>query len=287
MTKKYFITGSAGQLGKEFVRYFRENKISFSAPSESECNITDFDRVRALIKNENPEVILNCAAYNAVDQAEEDQEKAFLINADAVKNLALVAKEINALFIHYSTDYVFDGASLSPYTEESAPNPLNVYGKSKRAGEVLVQEIGGDFLIFRTSWVYGEGTQNFLSKLAGWAEKNAVLSITSDEISVPTSTLTLVRLTLSAVEKNLRSLYHLTNSGSASRFKVAQEYCRLKGLQNTLTECSIDEFNTAAIRPKNSAMSNAKLARDLGVSIPSWQDALKEFLARQDANGHE
>ncbi len=280
MIEKYFITGSNGQLGKEFVKVFTEKGISFSAPAEDACDITSHAALRALVISEAPTVIINCAAYNAVDVAEENKETAYSVNAEAVANLATIAKEIGALFIHYSTDYVFDGEDTTPYSELSTPHPMNVYGKSKLKGETAVQESGAESLVFRTSWVYGEGTQNFLFKLSGWAEKNEVLCVTSDEVSVPTYTQTIVDVTLRAIEKELCGLYHLTNSGTASRFEVAQEFIKLKGLSNTLTECSIDEFNTAAHRPKNSAMTNAKLAADLGIEIPTWQAAMKQFLCR-------
>jgi dTDP-4-dehydrorhamnose reductase len=275
---KILITGSGGQLAKEFIRVFTARGIACSAPPESECDITGEDTMRARLDEESPTVLINCAAYNAVDRAEDEPETAMRVNAESPGMLARVARDAGILFVHYSSDYVFDGTRSTLYTEDDPPAPLNIYGKSKLRGEELVRESGGDCLIFRTSWVYGEGQQNFLYKLSEWARAKDTLSITTDEVSIPTSTRLIVELTVAALDKKLRGLYHLVASGCGSRFDVAREYTRLKKIPVTIRPCSIDDFDLPARRPKHSAMSNARLARDLGVTIPDWRDELALFV---------
>ena len=151
------ITGGAGQLAKEFQRFFKKNSIDFLAPNRLELDITDFDKVRDYILNNNIELVLNCAAYNLVDKAEEEKDSAYMINAYAVENLAKICKKKRIEFVTYSTDFVFDGTKDSEYTEENEINPLSVYGRSKALGERLALEENKRTFIFRVSWVFGEG----------------------------------------------------------------------------------------------------------------------------------
>ena len=278
--KKILIAGSAGQLGSEFVRVLeKRNDYDYVAPEESDFSITDYDQVRKVVSDANPDIIINCAAYNAVDDAEDNPDIAFAVNRDAVRNLAEVCRENNIFFIHYSSDYVFDGTKMDFYVEDDEPNPLNVYGKSKLEGERAVQEILDEYLIFRLSWVFGRGKQNFLYKLSQWAEKNSVLKISADEVSVPTYTGTIVDVTLKSIERGVSGLYHLTNSGYASRYELARYYMKKKGLGNFIVPVPMETFPVKATRPGFSAMSNQKISDDSGIIIPSWEDGIDDFVS--------
>jgi len=271
---KFLITGARGQLAREFIAYFQEKGYGFAAFSKEELDVFDFEKVYQTIKEIKPDIIINCSAYNQVDLAEKEKHLVYKVNTIGVYNLAISAREIKAKLVHYSTDYVFDGTKVGFYTEEDQPNPLNEYGKSKLFGEFFIQEVLENYLIFRVSWVYGKGTQNFLYKLEEWAKKQEVLKIVVDEFSVPTSTRTIVEVTLKALDAELTGLYHLTNSGYASRYEWAKEYFRLKGIDKLVYPALQTDFNLPAKRPKWSVMSNKKISKALGIAIRDWREEL-------------
>jgi len=275
--RKVLITGASGQLGKEFVKVLSSKGIDFVALERKDLDVTNFEKVYKTLKEINPSVVINCSAYNQVDLAETEILKAFSTNAIGPYNLAITCREINAKLIHYSTDYVFDGIKKGLYTEEDSPNPLNQYARSKLLGEELVKQVLEDYLILRVSWVYGEGTQNFLYKLEEWAKKQEVLKVVVDEFSVPTSTKTIVEVTLKAIDAGLTGLYHLTNSGYASRYEWAKEYFKLKGINKLVYPALQADFNLPAKRPKWSVMSNEKISKALGINIRDWKEDLKSF----------
>ncbi|ODA43932.1 dTDP-4-dehydrorhamnose reductase [Thermodesulfovibrio sp. N1] len=274
---KLIITGAQGQLGREFIANLQEKGFDFIAFSKKELDVSNFVMVYQTIKAVKPDVIINCSAYNHVDLAEKERYLAHKVNSIGVYNLTIVASEVKAKLIHYSTDYVFDGTKQGFYTEEDDPNPLNEYAKSKLYGETLLQDFLDNYLIFRTSWVYGAGTQNFLYKLEQWAKDHEIIKIVVDEFSVPTSTRTIVEVTLKALDMGLNGLYHLTNSGFASRYEWAKEYFTLKGIKKLIYPALQADFNLPAKRPKWSVMSNEKLSKILGTDIPDWKGELKEF----------
>ncbi len=207
---KILIAGKNGQLGREFVKRLAAPVFEVDAPDETVLDITSIGAVRAVIGvSSRPDVVLNCAAYNLVDDAERDPGPAYAINAGGVEHLAAACREAGALLVHYGTDYVFDGQKGAPYTEEDVPRPINNYGRSKLAGEQILQETSARFLLFRVSWVFGEGKQNFLYKLLQWADDGRSLRVVDDQISIPTSTREIVRLTLLALKGGpLRHLPH-------------------------------------------------------------------------------
>lgn len=276
--KKFLIIGSAGQLGSEFQRVLSERDACFSAPPENECDITNFGQMSSLIKKTAPDIIINCAAYNLVDEAQENPDIAYLVNSTAVKHLANLCSENDIFLVHYSSDYVFDGEKKEPYTEQDFPSPLNEYGLSKLKGEQQVLEITRDYLIFRVSWVIGHSRQNFLYKLGRWAESSDVLNINNEEISVPTFTVDIVNTTLSAINKGITGLYHSPNSGMCSRYELAKCFAAYKGLKNTIVPAAASTFIMKAKRPLYSVMSNQKISAELGIDIPDWKDSLKKFI---------
>jgi len=279
---KILITGANGQLGQEFQRHFESTGTHrITALSKKELDISNFESVSEVLSVNDPSVVINCAAYNLVDRAEDDKDAAFRVNAAGAKNLAALCRKNKAFLIHYSTDYVFDGTKEKYYTEADSTYPLNVYGESKLSGERLLAEENDDFLLFRVSWVFGQGISNFLYKLSEWAKDRDVLKIVCNQVSVPTYTNDIVKYTMTAYDKGLRGIYHLTNSGYASRYELARYFIERLGLKRTVLPTDSNFFNERARRPYFSAMSNRKLSRDLGMEIPEWTDAVKRFVERQ------
>jgi len=273
----YLITGARGQLAREFIAYFQEKGYKFVAFTKEELDVSNFKQVYQVVKEVKPNIIINCSAYNQVDLAEKESYFAYKVNAIGVYNLSLASKEVKAKLVHYSTDYVFDGTKIGFYVEEDEPNPLNEYAKSKLQGELFLKEVLKDYLLFRVSWVYGEGKQNFLYKLEEWAKKQEILKIAIDEFSVPTSTRTIVEVALKALDVGLTGLYHLTNSGYASRYEWAKEYFRLKGIKKLIYPALQADFNLPAKRPKWSVMSNEKLCKVLEITIRDWREELAKL----------
>lgn len=282
--KKFLITGSSGQLAKEFIRSFEKQGFNFSAPGEDQFDITDPAKVRAVIRQYDPDIILNCAAYNLVDNAEDEPQKALKVNSEAVSILAVACEETGIFPVHFSTDYIFDGTKKDFYTEEDRPNPLNVYGQSKLKGEEEIRKELKSFLIFRLSWVFGAGEQNFLYKLSQWAKGKESLKVVSDEVSVPTYTEDVVKVVMRALEQGLEGTYHLTNTGRCSRYEWAKYYFEKMEISTEIQECSITEFSAKAKRPLETVMSNKKISDTLNISIPTWQDAVNRMVYHKRKN---
>ncbi|MBF0485351.1 MAG: dTDP-4-dehydrorhamnose reductase [Candidatus Omnitrophica bacterium] len=276
--KKFLILGAKGQLANAFEDIFRQEGIPAISPSITELDITRFNDVKAFIQKVSPDIILNCAAYNDVESAQTNPELAMLVNAHAVKNLADTCRFKGIIFVHYSSDYVFDGKKGSSYTEDDVPQPLNCYGMSKLKGEEGLRASGAEYLIFRLSWVFGQGTQNFLYKVYQWSKKTDHLKITSDEISSPTYAQDAAHITLLSLERGLRGTFHLTNSGQVSRYEFVRYFIEKKGLSVTVEPALMADFKTKAERPSFSCLSNDKISRALGIQIPSWQNAVDRFI---------
>jgi dTDP-4-dehydrorhamnose reductase len=281
-TQKYLLTGSKGQLGKEFVRIFDNKGYDYIAIDIDELDIGDYPEMKNFFDYFKPDVIINCAAYNNVDGAESDYGSAEKVNSLAPKYLAEISKQQNSFLVHFSSDYVFDGLKNNGlYYENDRVNPINKYGQSKLEGENNIRNLAADYLIFRLSWVYGEGQQNFIHKFREWAQKNDSLNITVDEVSIPTSVKMVAENTMKALEKDLIGLYHLTNSGYTSRYGWAEKLIRILNLDVEINPVEQSHFNLPAKRPKFSAMSNAKISDKLNITIPTWEESLHEFLTNQ------
>ena len=283
---KYLIVGKDGQLGREFIKWLsgglvkslNREKVEWESVGSKECDITNLNQVLKVFESVKPDIVINCAAYNFVDKAEVDYINAFKVNAIGPKNLAFVCSKYNAFLVHYSTDYVFDGKKEGLYTEIDEPNPINQYGKSKLAGETFVKEEFEEYLIFRVSWVYGEGENNFIYKLLQWTKTQEYLKIACDEFSIPTSTRIIADITFKALNNGLKGLFHLTNSGYASRYGWAKEIVSVKKIDKFIYPVSKEIFNLPAKRPDFSAMSNSKISKALGVEISIWEWELRNFL---------
>ena len=275
---KIAITGKNGQLAKEFIKLLSKKGLNFIAFDKSELDISDFETVRKRLKETKPDILINCAAYNLVDKAEEDRKNCYLTNTKGAENLAKLCSEIKCKIVHYSTDYVFDGKKNSLYIEKDTPNPLNYYGKTKLEGENKIKEHCENYLIFRVSWLYGKGNNNFVMKFLNWAKHNDTLQIAENEVSIPTSAKRVAAITVKALANGLKGLYHLTNSGYVSRYGLALKVKEILKLKNNIVPVSSEIFNLKAKRPDFSAMDNSLIAKTLDISIPLWHEDLKEFL---------
>jgi dTDP-4-dehydrorhamnose reductase len=283
---RYLITGRNGQLAKAFVRRLESIAAEYYAPDESQCDITDAAGVRDMVRVYCPGVIINCAAYNLVDRAEQEPGAAFAVNAEGPRILAEAALDQGALMVHYGSDYVFDGTKENGLYRETDPtNPLNEYGKSKLAGEQSVRGMLPErSLVFRLSWVFGEGQQNFIVKLLAWSRTQEFLRVACDEVSVPTWTETVVDVTLKALDQGVTGLYHLTNSGYCSRYEWARSILRRKGIDKLVRPVSMDVFDLPAKRPTFSAMSNQMITGRLSITLPSWEEAVECFLREEHSS---
>jgi len=281
---KFLIAGKNGQLAQAFIRRLEARSLDCLVPDEARLDITNDAKVEEVVASYKPDIIINCAAYNLVDKAEEDHGTAFKVNELGPRNLAHAAKKHKAVIVHFGSDYVFDGRKENGlYVENDTVNPLNEYGKSKLAGERAVREEHDGHLIFRLSWVFGAGKQNFIYKLGEWSDRSEFLKIACDEFSVPTSTETVVDVVMKALDQGVTGLYHLTNSGYCSRYEWARLILKHQGIKKFIRPVSMESFNLPAKRPTFSAMSNEKIAHVLGVAIPTWEEAVKAFLREGSA----
>lgn len=284
---RILLTGRNGQVGLELSRALAPLG-EVIAYDRSGLDLSVPDSIVAAVRSVQPEVLVNAAAYTAVDQAEREPEAAHAVNARGVTVLADEAKRAGALLIHYSTDYVFDGARDRPYFEDDAPNPLNVYGRSKLAGEQAIRQIDCAHLILRTSWVYAERGKNFFLTTRRLLSEKRELRIVSDQVGAPTfagdlaaATATLLAGGVPALGER-RGVYHMTASGSTSWHGFATAIARLEGVDPLARVLPIpsEAYPTPAQRPKNSRLSNEKLLREFGIALPHWETSLAVCHAR-------
>ena len=280
---KILLTGRSGQLGWELARALAPlgEIIAFDRAG---LDLAVPGQIVSVIRSVRPDVLVNAAAYTAVDRAESEPDASFAINAAAVAILAEEAKRARALLIHYSTDYVFDGAKDTPYSEDDRPNPINAYGRSKLAGEQSISSIDGPHLILRTSWVYSARGKNFLLTIRRLLQKRDELRVVSDQIGAPTSAGALAEATAELLRRNgagalgeRSGIYHATARGSTSWHGFAMEIARLErlGLPTRIVPIASSEYPTPAQRPKNSRLSNEKLLRSFGIALPKWEACLE------------
>lgn len=290
MQNKILLFGKTGQLGWELERAL-STEFEVYAYSSQQVDVKDLQNVEKKIEEIKPTIIINASAYTAVDQAEIESETAMHINAEAPAVMAECAQKIKALFIHYSTDYVFDGKKNIPYTEKDLTNPLNMYGKSKLSGEQAVGQVGGAYLILRTSWVYSMRGDNFVTKVIAWAQKGSPLKIVTDQIGSPTWSRSLGQVTTQMIERGKLNLYdyfsaksgiyHLGGAGSVSRFDFAKEILRLSStgkLGAELKPALTSEFPTPAVRPLYTPLDCTKFETIFDIRLPKWQESLQMAL---------
>jgi dTDP-4-dehydrorhamnose reductase len=297
--RRILVTGATGQVGFELLRSLR-GLGRVVAPDRQTLDIANFDQIRRVFSEVKPTLVVNAAAYTAVEQAESDSDTAMRVNADAPGVMAQEARRVGAMLFHYSTDYVFDGVKAGPYVESDPPNPINVYGASKLAGERAVVDAGGKCLVFRTSWVYGNHGHNFLRTILGRAGQQAELKVVSDQIGAPTWSRTIATTTAHIASQILQEgdspvdgrvgypdIYHLNAEGVTSWAGFAQAILDLAAPHAGATVLPIpsESYATRAKRPRNSCLSTAKLSETFGIRPPHWREALQRCLeSRADAS---
>lgn len=281
MKKSVLVTGANGQLGKcieELSLNFEE--LNFIFKSSKELDITSFNSTKAIFEKHHFNYCINCAAYTAVDLAEDEKEKAFAVNAEAVKHLATLSKDYNTTLIHVSTDFVFDGLKNTPYTETDSPNPINVYGASKLQGEQYIKELLDTYFIFRTSWLYSEYGNNFMKTMLRLSKQRQELNVVNDQIGSPTYAKDLAEVILKVIKEDNTNygMYHFSNKGETSWFGFAQEIFKQKNIQINLLSTTSENYKTKAKRPMFSVLDNSKSLKKLGAIQKSWKKSLTNCL---------
>lgn len=273
------ITGANGQLGHDFQRLFKKENIDFIATDVAELDITDINKIREFVKDKNIDMIINCAAYNNVDKAEDEVELCTKLNTQAPYELSIVASEIGADFVTYSTDFVFDGTKNSPYTEEDIPNPLSVYGKTKLEGERKVLTSYDKSFVIRTSWVFGVANNNFNKQVMNWSKSKDILSIVDDQISSPTYSKDLAYYSWELIKTKKYGLYHLSNGGEASKYDQAKYVLDKINWCGTLNPAKTSDFNLKAKRAPYTKLDSSKIEKIINKKIPNWKEGIDRFLA--------
>ena len=280
---KILLLGHDGQVGWELERALPQLG-TLTSLGRAELDLRDAARVREAVRSASPDVIVNAAAFTAVDKAESERDAAFAVNATAPGTLAEEAKRKGALLVHYSTDYVFDGAKATPYVEGDAPNPINIYGASKLAGERAIAATGCRHLILRTSWVYGPRGSNFMLTMLRLARERPELRVVDDQVGAPTSSRAIARATAtvlaSAVQSpELAGLYHLSAGGETSWYGFARAIFRQAGIATPVMPIRTEEYPTPARRPRNSRLDCSRLRAAFGVALVPWEESLAEAIA--------
>lgn len=278
--KKVLITGCNGQLGRALNELLQDSDVEIINTDVAELDICSLEQVRTLLTEKQPDTIINCAAHTAVDKCETDQENAWRINALGPKNLATVAKEIDAQMVQVSTDYVFAGDADTPYTEEDTPCPQSVYGSTKLEGEQAVSSILERYYIIRTAWLYGEGN-NFVRTMLRLAKEHDKITVVNDQFGSPTSALELGRVILHIVDSGEYGIYHGTCEGITSWYEFA---CKIFALANspvTVVPVTTAEYPASvAKRPAYSVLENKKLNSQGSYRMKHWEDALIEYMKK-------
>lgn len=292
MARRYVVTGIEGQVVRSLVeRGGAHPEVEIIPLGRPTLDLASIETIERALIESRPTAILSCAAYTAVDQAETDAETAFAVNAIAVGEIGRIAADMGVPVIHLSTDYVFDGEKTSPYSEDDPVNALGVYGRSKLEGERLLLNSGADCAILRTAWVYSPFGKNFLKTMLRLAETREELNVVADQIGNPTSALDIADAMLAVSDNllssratDLRGLFHLSGTGSASWAEFAAEIftvsSRHGGPSATVQPITTAEYPTPARRPKNSRLDCAKLAARHGVVMPAWQASTAEIVNR-------
>ena len=275
---KVLVTGVKGQLGFDVVRELEKRNMEAVGVDIEEMDITDAQSVDRVIREAAPDAVIHCAAYTAVDAAEDNEELCRKVNAEGPQNIANVCKALDIKMIYISTDYGFDGQGERPWEPEDERHPLSVYGQTKYEGELAVQNTLEKYFIVRIAWVFGVNGKNFVKTMLRLAETHNKLTVVNDQYGSPTYTYDLARLLVDMVLTDKYGVYHATNEGICTWYEFACEIFRLAGIEMEVAPVSSDEYPAKAKRPENSRMSKDKLEANGFERLPAWQDALKRYL---------
>ena len=275
---RVFVTGVKGQLGHDVMNELAKRGHEGIGVDIEEMDITDAEACRRVIKASGADAVIHCAAYTAVDAAEDNVELCRRINGEGTRNVAQACKEADVKLMYISTDYVFDGQGTRPWEPDDERHPLNVYGQTKYEGELAVEELSDKYFIVRIAWVFGVAGKNFIKTMLRLGKERGAVSVVDDQVGSPTYTYDLARLLVDMIQTDKYGRYHATNEELCSWYEFAKEIFRQAGMDVPVTPVSSSEFPAKATRPSNSRMSKEKLSDNGFERLPAWQDALGRFL---------
>ena len=287
MNSKILVTGANGQLGNELRRICKNFPgLQFIYTDVDMLDITNPDAVSVFMEASRPAIVVNCAAFTDVEGAEDNYKTARKVNSLAPQVLAAACAMQDAFLIHISTDYVFDGETNIPYTEDNETNPMSIYGQTKLEGEEKIKTVFDNYIILRTSWLYSEYGHNFIRTILSKSKENATIEVVDDQIGSPTYARDLANTIVDIIIKSilnptayLPGIYNYTNQGSCSWYEFAQEIVNISGINCEVKPIKSDKFPTKAKRPKYSVLDTTKIRSSFGIGIPNWKDSLKECLS--------
>ncbi|MFP3125324.1 dTDP-4-dehydrorhamnose reductase [Ectobacillus funiculus] len=275
---KVLVTGYTGQLGYDVVCEGANRGFKMIGVGSKDLDVTNEQDVYHYVKEVNPDAIIHCAAYTAVDKAEDDKQNCWNVNVEGTRHLATAAKEVGAKFIYISTDYVFDGEGEKPFLETDTPNPVGYYGLTKHEGEKVVQVTLDEWFIVRISWVFGINGNNFIKTMLRLSESRNELNVVGDQFGSPTYTFDLAPLLIDMIQGDKYGIYHASNEGFCSWAEFAKEIFKQANKDVKVNPITTEEYPTRAVRPKNSRMSKKKLIINGFKPLPKWEDALQHYL---------
>lgn len=281
--KNILVTGANGQLGNEIRRIapLHENNFRFFFTDVAELDITNLEAVESFVESNKINYIINCAAYTAVDKAEDDVELCYKINKDAVANLGIAASNNNAKVIHVSTDYVYDGTATKPYVETDSVNPQSVYGKSKREGEIALMDACSNSVVIRTAWLYSIFGNNFVKTMIRLGKERDSINVVADQTGTPTNAADLAKAIVNILDHSEargfeKGIYHYTNEGVANWYEFTLMIHKYAGIANCkVNPITTDQYPTKATRPQYSVLDKSKIKNTFKLSIPQWEESLK------------
>jgi dTDP-4-dehydrorhamnose reductase len=272
---KVLVTGANGQLGFDVIKRLDSEGIDYLGTDRETLDITNKEQVKRVISDYNPDVVIHCAAYTAVDKAEDEKELCYSVNVLGTKYVAEACKDINAKMVYISTDYVFDGEGDKPFEVTDTPNPINYYGKTKYEGELEVQKSLDKYFVVRISWVFGSNGNNFVKTMLRLGKERDEISVVADQIGSPTYTPDVAKLLVEMVKTDKYGVYHATNEGYCSWYEFACEIFKQAGVDVNVNPIKTEDYPTRAKRPKNSRLYKTKSNFEL---LPNWQSSLKRFI---------
>lgn len=275
---RVLVTGANGQLGYDVLRQLKENKIECYGPGRNILDITDEAKVNHCLLSYKPDVVVHCAAYTAVDRAEDEKELCYNINVLGTRCIAQKCKDIGAKMVYISTDYVFDGEGDQPFEVTDKPNPINYYGQTKYEGELEVQKILEKYFIVRISWVFGINGNNFVKTMLRLGKERAEVSVVADQVGSPTYTYELAQLLVDMIQTDKYGIYHATNEGYCSWYEFAHEIFKQAGIDIKVNPIRTEDYPTNAKRPKNSRLITDKLIKNGFSKLGNWKDSLSAFI---------
>jgi dTDP-4-dehydrorhamnose reductase len=274
---KVLVTGVNGQLGFEIIQRLEKNKFQYLGTDRDSLDITNKDKVRKIIVDYCPNVIIHCAAFTAVDRAEDEKELCHSVNVIGTRYIAEASKEVNAKMVYISTDYVFDGEGDLPFKVLDKPNPINYYGQTKYEGELEVQKLIDKFFIVRISWVFGSNGNNFVKTMLRLGKERNEISVVSDQTGSPTYTYDLSKLIVKMIQTEKFGIYHATNEGFCSWYEFACEIFKQANMDVKVNPIETENYPTKAKRPRNSRL-NKEGIEEFKVTLPNYKNALSRFL---------